>query len=53
MNVGGFSALFFSPYCADQFGRRVATAVGVIILVVGVIMQCKCLPTLRGCVDML
>ncbi|KAF4991868.1 hypothetical protein FDECE_13895 [Fusarium decemcellulare] len=39
VNIGGFSALFFSPYVADTFGRRTATAIGVIILVVGVIIQ--------------
>ncbi|KAF4775974.1 hypothetical protein HER10_EVM0002342 [Colletotrichum scovillei] len=35
VNIGGFSALFFSPYIADFYGRRIATAIGIIILVVG------------------
>ncbi|RFU26105.1 hypothetical protein B7463_g10231, partial [Scytalidium lignicola] len=39
MNIGGFSALFFSPYCADVFGRRIATAAGVVIMLIGVIIQ--------------
>ncbi|EXF83954.1 hypothetical protein CFIO01_08458 [Colletotrichum fioriniae PJ7] len=39
VNIGGFSALFFSPYIADFYGRRIATAIGIIILVVGVIIQ--------------
>ncbi|KXH67983.1 lactose permease [Colletotrichum salicis] len=39
VNIGGFSALFFSPYIADFYGRRIATAIGIIILVVSVIIQ--------------
>ncbi|KAM0555076.1 hypothetical protein ACHAPJ_006425 [Fusarium lateritium] len=39
VNIGAFSALFFSPYIADQFGRRIATALGCVILIVGVIIQ--------------
>ncbi|RDW57480.1 MFS transporter-7 [Coleophoma cylindrospora] len=39
MNIGGFSALFFSPYCADYFGRRIATALGIGIMIIGVIIQ--------------
>ncbi|KAH7350042.1 MFS transporter [Plectosphaerella cucumerina] len=39
VNVGGFSALFFSPYIADYFGRRIGVALGVVILVVGVVIQ--------------
>ncbi|KAM5361177.1 hypothetical protein ACJZ2D_013259 [Fusarium nematophilum] len=38
-NIGAFSALFFSPYAADYFGRRIATALGVVILVIGVVIQ--------------
>ncbi|KAM0189095.1 hypothetical protein ACHAPI_010240 [Fusarium lateritium] len=39
VNIGAFSALFFSPYIADQFGRRIATALGCVILIVGVVIQ--------------
>ncbi|KAK1625704.1 general substrate transporter [Colletotrichum phormii] len=39
VNIGGFSALFFSPYIADYYGRRIATAIGIVILVVGAIIQ--------------
>ncbi|KAK2812627.1 hypothetical protein FQN50_001273 [Emmonsiellopsis sp. PD_5] len=39
MNVGGFSALFVSPYLADYFGRRTATAIGVVVMVVGVVIH--------------
>ncbi|KAF7523489.1 hypothetical protein G7054_g11746 [Neopestalotiopsis clavispora] len=39
VNIGGFAALFISPYIADMFGRRNATAIGVVVLIVGVILQ--------------
>ncbi|OIW30413.1 MFS transporter [Coniochaeta ligniaria NRRL 30616] len=39
VNIGGFCALFFSPYVADFCGRRLATAIGCVILLVGVIIQ--------------
>ncbi|KAK5734463.1 hypothetical protein LTR17_008964 [Elasticomyces elasticus] len=38
-NIGAFTALPFSPYVADMFGRRVGVEVGLIILFVGVIIQ--------------
>lgn len=30
---------FIAPYIADRFGRRVGTAIGVVILLIGVIIQ--------------
>ncbi|KAH8176524.1 sugar transporter domain-containing protein [Sarocladium implicatum] len=39
MNIGGFSALLFSSYVADYFGRRIGVAIGLVILFVGTIMQ--------------
>lgn len=30
-----------APYIADYFGRRIGVALGVVILVIGVIIQCK------------
>ncbi|KAK5676105.1 hypothetical protein LTS10_011395 [Elasticomyces elasticus] len=38
-NIGAFTALPFSPYVADMFGRRVGVEVGLVILFVGVIIQ--------------
>ncbi|KAK9319616.1 hypothetical protein V1517DRAFT_37227 [Lipomyces orientalis] len=39
MKVEGFSALFISPYIADLFGRRIGTAIGVLVMFIGVILQ--------------
>ncbi|KAH7154688.1 general substrate transporter, partial [Fusarium sp. MPI-SDFR-AT-0072] len=44
VSISAFSALFFcgpitAPYIADQFGRRVATALGCGILIVVVVVQ--------------
>lgn len=33
-----------APYIADIFGRRVGTAMGNVILIVGIIIQCKSIP---------
>ncbi|KAM0271626.1 hypothetical protein ACHAQH_009033 [Verticillium albo-atrum] len=42
--LGLFTAIVnvecFTPYIADYVGRRIATAIGVIVLLVGVIVQC-------------
>ncbi|EKG17461.1 General substrate transporter [Macrophomina phaseolina MS6] len=38
-NIGGFVALFFSSYAADLFGRRIGVAIGVVIILVGTIIQ--------------
>ncbi|OJJ45208.1 hypothetical protein ASPZODRAFT_69905 [Penicilliopsis zonata CBS 506.65] len=39
INIGAFCALFVAPYLADLCGRRLATAIGVVILLIGVIIQ--------------
>ncbi|KAF2164406.1 hypothetical protein M409DRAFT_67913 [Zasmidium cellare ATCC 36951] len=39
LQVGAFSAIFFSSYLADILGRRAGVSVGVVVLVIGVILQ--------------
>lgn len=39
MNIGGVSALLFSSYLADLFGRRMGVTIGLAILIVGTIIQ--------------
>ncbi|KAF2226207.1 general substrate transporter [Elsinoe ampelina] len=38
-NIGGVCALFFSSYAADLLGRRLGVVVGIIVLLVGTVMQ--------------
>ena len=38
-NIGAFCALPFSPYAADLFGRRVGVAVGIVIILIGTVIQ--------------
>lgn len=38
-NIGGVAALPLSPYAADWFGRRIGVEIGIVILIVGVIIQ--------------
>lgn len=33
--------IHLAPYIADYFGRRIATAAGVVVLLLGVIIQCR------------
>ncbi|KAH0156455.1 general substrate transporter, partial [Aureobasidium melanogenum] len=39
LQVGSFSAIFFSSYLADLLGRRAGIAVGMVVLLVGVVLQ--------------
>ncbi|KEZ42102.1 hypothetical protein SAPIO_CDS6339 [Scedosporium apiospermum] len=39
MNIGAASALLFSSYIADLFGRRVGSAIGLLIIFMGTILQ--------------
>lgn len=39
MQVGSFSAIFFSSYLADLLGRRAGITVGMVVLLVGVVLQ--------------
>lgn len=39
VNIGAFAALFFAPYIADLFGRKIGIAIGLVILIVGAIIQ--------------
>ncbi|TFK96723.1 hexose transporter [Pterulicium gracile] len=38
-NIGGFSALPFSPYITDTFGRRVAVFLGCVLMIIGAALQ--------------
>ncbi|KAG8630871.1 hypothetical protein KVT40_000011 [Elsinoe batatas] len=38
-NIGGVCALFFSSYAADLLGRRLGVVAGIIVLLVGTVMQ--------------
>ncbi|KAF2098542.1 general substrate transporter [Rhizodiscina lignyota] len=38
-NLGGLSALPFSSYCADLWGRRVGVCIGVVLIFVGTVVQ--------------
>ncbi|KAF2189102.1 general substrate transporter [Zopfia rhizophila CBS 207.26] len=38
-NIGGICALFFSSYIADLFGRRMGVTFGLIVVLVGTIIQ--------------
>ncbi|GME23976.1 putative hexose transporter protein [Neofusicoccum parvum] len=38
-NIGGFVALFFSSYAADLFGRRIGVVIGLVVLLVGTVIQ--------------
>lgn len=39
LQVGSFSAIFFSSYLADLLGRRAGITVGMVVLLVGVVLQ--------------
>ncbi|KAI5240509.1 hypothetical protein E4T42_08352, partial [Aureobasidium subglaciale] len=39
LQIGAFSAIFFSSYLADLLGRRMGVTVGIVILIGGVILQ--------------
>lgn len=39
MNIGGMSALLFSSYCADIFGRRIGVIIGLSVVFIGIIIQ--------------
>lgn len=38
-NIGAITALPFSPYAADLFGRRIGVVLGLMVLFVGIIIQ--------------
>ncbi|OJD39032.1 hexose transporter protein [Diplodia corticola] len=38
-NIGSFVALFFSSYAADMLGRKIGVVIGLIVLLVGTVIQ--------------
>lgn len=41
LQVGSFSAIFFSSFIADKFGRRTGVSIGIAIICIGMILQGK------------
>ncbi|UJO21961.1 Lactose permease [Fulvia fulva] len=39
LQIGAFSAIFFSAYLADTFGRKKGVVIGIIVLCIGMILQ--------------